>query len=51
VTSTAYIEDESGERATGAYFLSHDSTYLSHHCFHIVIYNLLIFLDNIMDIC
>ena len=39
VTSTAYIEDDPGEKVVGAYFMTHDQTYQPQHCFHIVIYS------------
>jgi len=34
--STVYIEDETGEKVQGAYFLTLDSAHEVQHCFHIV---------------
>ena len=34
VTATAFIEED--DKVTGAYFLKHDNTYQTQHCFHIV---------------
>eukprot|EP00347_Sterkiella_histriomuscorum_P009116 403342460 len=52
ILTTAYIEDETNSKVTGAYFLTHDKQFIPDHCFHIVrLFTFHHTLDCLMDIC